>query len=239
MRRLLAGLAAAGLVLLAGPASAENPLLDAEGDADVAASLAEATEVQGVCYGYSLDVFDQDTGVFGGSFGASSLGAGVRANGADPACPGGVVELLAQISYTSAYSELEDSAAWTVASTLPEVTIADVESLGLSAGDLLDDGKNERVLLNAVLALPRIAAEQAGKPPVVLEPNTAALPSGARPTGTPGSDWLRENAAPLGFCVLLVVAGSAVFALSLRTVRAAINGTGRLGRHAAGPFLDL
>jgi hypothetical protein len=214
VRRLAAGLTAASLVLLAGPAWAENPVLDADGDADVAASLAEATEVQGVCYGYELFVSDQDTGQWGGTYSASSLGVGQRAV-PGPGCSD-AVELRAQISYTSAFSEAEDSAAWTLTSTLPSLSIDDVERMGLSAGDLLDDGGSEQVLLNAVLALPRLAAEQAGKPPVVLEPNTAALPSDARPTNTPGSDWLRENAAALGFCVLLVVAGVVMLLLSRR-----------------------
>jgi len=55
-------IATAAVLLTASPASAENPVLDAEGDADLAAALAEATEVQGVCYGYDLSVEDGDTG---------------------------------------------------------------------------------------------------------------------------------------------------------------------------------
>lgn len=214
MRRLLAGAVAAGLVLLAGPAAAENPVLDAEGDADVAASLAEATAVQGVCYGYALDVYDQDTGVWGGSYASSSLGAGQRAQ-LGPQCAD-TVEVLAQISYTSPFSEAPDSAGWSLASTLPSLAIEDLERLGLSSNDLLDDGRSERTLLNALLALPGLAAEQAGKPPVVLEPNTAALPPDARPTNTPGSDWLRESSALLGLCVLLVLAGVVLLLLSRR-----------------------
>lgn len=216
MRRLLAATATLALVLLAAPASAENPVLDAEGDADVAASLAEATEVQGVCYGYELRVDDQDSFVYSGTFASSSLGAGQRASAADPRCNGEVVELVASMTYTSSFSESEDFAEWRLSSTLPQLTIDDLEDLGLQAGDLLDDGRSERALLNAVLALPRLAAEQAGKAPVVLEPNTAALPSDARPTNTPGSDWLRENSAMLGFCVLLVVAGVVMLVLSRR-----------------------
>jgi hypothetical protein len=223
VRRLLAT-AGVALLLLAVPASAENPVLDVEGDTDLAAALAEATEVQGVCYGYELLVDDQDTGQWGGAHAASSLGPGTRASAADPACRGGVVELLASIRYTSSYSELEDSAGWSLSSTLPELTIRDVEDLGLSAGDLLDDGRSELVLLNAVQALPRLAAEQAGKAPVVLEPNTAALPADAQPTGTPGSDWLREHAVLLGLCVALLGGGVLLLVLSFRTVRPGAGG---------------
>lgn len=213
MRRLALAVAA-GVLLMAAPASAENPVVDAEGDADLAGALAEATEVQGVCYGYELFVSDQDTGVFGGTFATSSLGVGQRAL-PGPGCAD-AVELQAQISYTSSFSEAEDSAGWTLLSTLPGLTIEDVERLGLSAVDLLDDSRSETALLNAVQALPRLATEQAGRPPVVLEENTAALPPDARPTGTPGSDWLRENAAPLGVCVLLVVAGVVLLLMSRR-----------------------
>lgn len=214
MRRLLGAATAAALVLLAAPASAENPVLDADGDADVAASLAEASQVQDVCYGYELLVSDQDTGQWGGTYAASNQGVGQRAV-PGPGCTD-AVELRAQISYTSSFSEAEDSARWVLTSTLPSLTIDDVEDLGLSAGDLLDDDRSEQALLNAVLALPRLAAEQAGKDPVVLEPNTEPLPSDARPTGTPGSDWLRENGALLGFCVLLVLAGVVMLLLSRR-----------------------
>ena len=214
MRRAL--LAAALLVLLAVPAAAENPVLDADGDADVAASLAEATEVQGVCYGYELRVDDQDTAVYSGTFASSSLGAGTRASAADPRCDGEVVELVATMTYTSSFSEAEDFADLQLSSTLPELTIQDVEALGFSSDDLLDDGRSERTLLNAVLLLPRLATEQAGKEPGVLEPNTAALPADARPTNTPGSDWLRENGPLLGFCVLLVLAGVVLLLMSRR-----------------------
>jgi hypothetical protein len=201
-----------GVLLGAGPAHAANPVLDPEDDADLAASLAEASEVQDVCYGYVLQVTDADTGEWGGTYAASSAGADVPASTA-----GGcdeVVELVARIDYPSSFSEAEDSASWDLVSTLPELSIADVEALGLSSGDLLDDGRSATALLNAVQSLPRLAAEQAGRPPVVLEANTAPLPADARPTGTPGSDWLRENAALLALSVAAIVAGLVAFRAS-------------------------
>lgn len=225
---------AVGLLVVAAPAHAENPVLDAEGDADVASSLAEATEVQQVCYGYELTVFDQDTGRYSGQFASSSAGPGTTPTSA-AACPGGVVVLQAAIEYTSSFSEAEDSASWRLSSTLPQLTIDDVERLGLSSGDLLDDGKSEITLLNAVLALPRLASEQAGLPPVVLQPNTAPLPPDARPTGTPGSDWLRENAALLGLCVLLVLGGLLALAAARSADRSRRAGPRPSGRHALPP----
>ena len=214
---MLAG--AALLVLLpAGPASAANPVLDPADDAELAATLADATEVQGVCYGYVLTVEDGDTGEWGGSYATSSGGEGVRAQDAGD-CPSGVVELVARVVYTSEFSEAEDSAAWDLLSDVPGLTIADVEDEGLSAQDLLDDGSSATTLLDAVLSLPRLAADQAGIEPVVLQPNADPLPEGARPTGSPGSDWLRENIALLGLSVAAVVAGLAAFALSSRPRR--------------------
>ena len=221
-RRLGAALVGtAAALLLAGPAQAENPVLDPEGDADVAASLAEATEVQEVCYGYELTVYDQFTGQYDGQYGASSLGVGIPAGDAGP-CRRGRVVLVAEVQYTSQYSEAEDGARWRLDSTLPQLTIDDVEDLGLSSGDLTDDAKSETTLLNAVLALPRLASEQADLPPVIAEPNTEALPADARPTNTPGSDWLRENGALLAFCVLLVLGGLGLLLSSFASVRSAL-----------------
>lgn len=230
MRRGLA--AALLLVALATPASAaENPVLDPEGDADVAAALAEATAKQGLCYGYELTVRDFSTGQYDGQYAASSLGAGVPASLAADRCPGGSVVLSALIQYTSEFSESEDDAAWRLDSSLPGLTIDDVEDLGLSADDLLDDGKSETTLLNATLALPVLAAETGAVPPLLLEPNTQALPADARPTGSPGSDWLRENSALLIFFFLLVLAGGVLFALSFRTVRSSVGALGSVLDH--------
>ncbi len=206
MRRALLAAALLAPLLLAAPGSAANPVLDPEDDAEVVAALAEATEVQDVCYGYVLSVTDGDTGEWGGTYAASSGGEGVRASEAD-GCSGGVVELVAGITYTSDFSEAEDSASWGLVSDLPGLTISDVEDQGLSAGDLLDDGTSTATLLNAVLSLPRLAAERAGLQPVVLTPNASPLPEGAQPTGTPGSDWLRENLVLLALSVGAVLAG--------------------------------
>ena len=215
MRRALLAAALLGPLLVAAPASAANPVLDPEDDAEVAAALAEATEVQDVCYGYVLAVDDGDTGEWGGTYAASSAGEGVRAAEAD-GCRDGVVELVARITYTSDFSEAEDSASWDLVSDVPGLSISDVEEQGLSSGDLLDDGASAATLQNAVLSLPRLAAERAGLQPVVLEPNASPLPAGAEPTGTPGSDWLREHAVLLAGCVLLLLAGVGLLVSSFR-----------------------
>ncbi len=97
--------------------------------------------------------------------------------------------------------------------------IGDVEDEGLSAGDLLDDDGSATTLLNAVLSLPRLAAEQAGLEPVVAEPSTEALPEGARATGSPGSDWLREHLVLLGLSVAAVLSGLVALVASFRPSR--------------------
>lgn len=206
MRRLVLAAALLAPLLVAAPAAAVNPVLDPEDDAEVAGALAEATEVQNVCYGYVLAVDDLDTGEWRGTYAASSGGEGVRAADAD-GCDDGVVELVARITYTSDYSEAEDDASWDLVSDVPGLTISDVEDQGLSAGDLLDDGSSATTLTNAVLSLPRLAAERGGLQPVVLTPNDEPLPEGATPTGTPGSDWLRENLVLLALSVGAVLAG--------------------------------
>ncbi|MCW2613134.1 MAG: hypothetical protein JWN08_128 [Frankiales bacterium] len=235
MRRALLP-AVAAVLLLAGPAAAENPVLDAEGDADVAAALAEAQEVQDVCYGYVLLVSDGDTGQFSGTFASSSAGPGIPASTA-PGCSRGAVEVQASITYTSSFSEAEDSASWQVLSTIGGgLTIDDVERVtGAGASDLLDDGRSETVLLDAVLSLPGLASELAGLPPVVLEPNASPLPDDARATDTPGSDWLRQNGAVLGLCVVAIVAGVVLLLLSRRTPRPAGSERGSAPPRLFGP----
>jgi hypothetical protein len=208
------------------PAAAANPVLDPEDDAEIAEALAEATEVQDVCYGYVLAVDDGDTGEWGGTYAASSRGT-VRPSDA-LGCTDGVVKLVARITYTSDFSEAEDSASWELVSDVPGLTISDVEDQGLSADDLLDDGRSATTLRAAVLSLPRLAAERGGLQPVVLTPNDEALPEGARPTGTPGSDWLREH------LVLLALSVGAVLAGLVALVAAFPRGRGRLpGRPTA------
>ncbi|MDP3711721.1 MAG: hypothetical protein Q8R60_04455 [Mycobacteriales bacterium] len=195
------------LLLAAAPShAATNPVFDDETAADIQAALDEATAVQGVCYGVRLEVDDGETGTFTGSFEVLSAATG-------PACRGSVV-LQASLTYTSEFSELEDSAFWSVVSDLPGApTPTDLRRLGLSAGALLDDGKSEQTLLNAVLALPALTAERVpGVVPLVLVEATAAPPAQAAPTDTPGSDRVRTHLTSLALLGLLLV-GAVVVAL--------------------------
>lgn len=205
-----AGALLAIAVATAAPASAENPVYDAETAADIAAAFAEATEVQGVCYALTLDVSDP-SGVYGGMYIVSSAGV-------DQAPAVGcksLVELRASLVYTSEYSEAQDSATWYVTSTLAGPTAADLERNGLSAGSLLNDSESEQVLLNAALALPRLTAETVdGVPPLVLTPATESPPTDARATDRPGSDRYRQNKTPVVLLGLVALA-SLAWAFSL------------------------
>lgn len=208
-RRLL-GAAAVLVALVALPARAQDPVLDDASREELAAQLAEATEVQGVCYGYSLSVTDESGGGWGGTYTTSSLGAGVLPEG-DPRCPRTVV-LHAWLEYTSDWSESYDSASWQVVSDLAGPRTEDLGRLGLRADDLTDDGASERTLVAAVLALPVLTADAGLAPAVTEDPSSLpAAPADARATDRPGGDWLRENGTALAVLLGLMV-GAAVWA---------------------------
>lgn len=218
--RVLAG--ALLLVLLAArPAAAENPVLDPEDDAELVEALAEATAVHDVCYGYVLQVSDNDTGIYEGTYVVTNAGVGAQPSAAD--CPRGSVLLYADLRYVSELSESQDSARWQVSSSLGGPVTSDLQRQGLSAGDLTDDGTAPTTLRNAVLALPALTAAQNGLPPLMIQPNTAGLPADARATDSPGSDWVRQSTGLLVLCALLLLAGLAMFASSFRSARRAVS----------------
>jgi hypothetical protein len=206
---VLVGLA----IATASPASAENPVYDADTAAEIAAAFAEATEVQGVCYAVSLNVDDYDTGVYEGTYVVSS--AGVDQRPAEALCSRGSVELQATVRYVSEYTEAEDSASWFVLSTLGGFGEVDLARSGFSAGSLLKDDESEQVLLNAALSLPRLTAETVdGVPPLVLTPSTQAPPSDAAATNRPGSDRFRQHKTEVVLLVLVAL-GSSLWAYTL------------------------
>ena len=195
------------LVVLTVPAAAEDPVFDPASRADVAASLAEALEDQGICYGYLLDVTDDSSGGWDGRWLVTSLGEDADITN-DSRCPRWV-ELSAAIDYTSSSSESEDSASWTVLGNFPGIPTTDqLAALDLHAGDLADDGRAFTTMSNAVLALPVLAAENGVARPVEIDASPSPPPSDAAATGRPGSDWWRENGLKVGvLVVLLVLAG--------------------------------
>ena len=219
------------VLLTAGPAVAENPVLDPEDDAELVDALAEATAVHDVCYGYVLQVNDNDTGIYEGTYVVTNAGVGVEPTTAT--CSRGTVLLNASLTYASELSESEDSAGWRVGSSLGGPTTSDLEAQGLSAGDLTDDGKAPTTLRNAVLALPSLTASQHSLPPLVLTPNTEPLPADASATGSPGSDWVRQSTGLIVLCVLVLLAGLAVLASSFSSVRRAASAAGATMKESA------
>jgi hypothetical protein len=204
-RALLVIVAFASVVGTAGLAGA-TPILEIPDAEDLAASLAEATEVQGVCYGWDVYVTDQGSGPGGRDLG-SSRGPGSDAQEAE-GCDRYVV-FTAQLVYTSASSESEDSASFGVQSNIAGApTSGDLRRFGISGNGLLGN-HDDAVLANAVLALPALVAEAGLAPPVELEPNTEALPAGDGATGSPASDWMRQHGWTFAALVCLVAAGIA------------------------------
>jgi hypothetical protein len=190
--RRLAALAAAAALLAAPAGAAARPLLDSADASELAAMLAEAQEEQGICYGWYVEVQDDDhysaSGVDQGSGPGGPLATFDRSA---PGCERYAV-LVARIHYTSESSESDDSARLSVDTNLgPPVSNRGLERLGLTGGDLLGSG-DDTSLINMVGALPLLAAESGAAPFVPYEPNTAPLMAGERPTGSPGSDWWRK-----------------------------------------------
>jgi hypothetical protein len=192
----------AALALGAMPAGAV-PILDPTDATELAQALAEATEEQDVCYGWKVTVTD-----YGGSADGIDQGSslGVGPTDIQTQCTRYVI-FEARLYYTSASSESEDSASFTVRSNIPGApTERDLSSAGISEAGLLG-GNDDEVVANAALLLPGLMAERGLADPITLEANTQALPSGDRATGTPGSDWLRKYGAPLALAGVTLLGG--------------------------------
>lgn len=206
-----------GLLLAGAPAAQALPVLEEADAAELAQSLADATEAQGVCYGWTVQVLDQSGGPSGVDVG-SDKGAGQIV---DRGSCAKWVELQGAIDFTCDSCESEDDSDVQLESNFAGApTRADLEDLGFSGGDLKNDD-NDTVLSNMVGALPLITASNgAAKPVPGLDAAEADKPAaGDVPTGTPSTpDWLRENWLALVFFALL--AGGGVWWL-LRLRRAA------------------
>jgi hypothetical protein len=197
-------LALVAVLAVATPAGATDPVLGGDTAADIVASLAEATEAQGVCYGWRLYVEDNGGGAeWSGTY--TGPGAGVDTQIDRATCPRWVV-LDATLIYTSSTSELEDRASWSVVSGgIVGPTVADLDDLGLHAKDLAKDSKAEQTFANAVLALPVLTADRGGVAPIVLPTDASPAPADSRATDHPGSDRLRDHLALVIVLVVLIV----------------------------------
>jgi hypothetical protein len=173
-------------------------------------ALAAATEAQGVCYGWVVDVTDPDGGSFSDS--GSSLGAGRRVDPA--ACPKAVV-LTVEVDYTSESSELPDSATSAVAGSGLELNVDPALALGLPASALVE--LDDVAIGNAIMALPQFVADAKLAPPVTAVTSAGQLPSDARLTGSPGSDTVRRAWPMLVLCAVLALVGAVWLVATLRS----------------------
>jgi hypothetical protein len=205
------GLALAlALTLFAAPAAAG--VLSLEDATDLAQSLAEAEDDQGICYGWNVsNNFDgvPDVGSSSGpgqllvKFGRTSAATGVS-------CSKGYVELQGSIDYSCGSCDSEDSASVSIDSNLDDPpTVGDLEGLGLRAGDLTGD-KDDTTLVNMVEALPLLAADRGNADYVAYEPATT-VPAVDHATNTPGSDFLRESWIWLVLCGAAILGGPLLY----------------------------
>lgn len=212
MKRAVAAVAVvvAGLALVpASPSVAQvaplraHALLDDADAIELANKLAEATEDQGVCYGWSVTINDEDRG-FAFDQG-SSLGPERRPD--DPACTPSVV-FVADLLYTSELSEAADSASIRVDSTLPGLSLSgdDFRDFGVTGAALLGDN-DDVALVNAVAALPLLVAEAGLAPAVQPEQTTGTIPAADRPTGGGGSDRLRTYGSLYFLAITIILGG--------------------------------
>ena len=221
MRALAAALAVVAVALPAAPAQAQ--ILAPEDAAELAQSLAEAKEDQDVCYGWRA-VIDDENGSVAEDAG-SSLGPGDATGLTGPECPK-YVFLSAIVDYTSELSEAEDSASWSIESNLGRPpTVGELAGLGFRADDLLGE-EDDEVLANAVGALPLLVADHGEAKAVGFAPGDLPPEQAGRPTGSPGSDFLRERWAPLLLCVFLLLGGLVWLVAALRAPRFPTTGPG-------------
>ncbi len=202
MRAVPVVLAAAALLLAAPGAASADVIFDPADADELAATLAEATAAQNVCYGWDVQVDDPVSGT--SSSVGSDRGAGVPVD--DSSCAEWV-RFDANITYTSESSESEDSASYDVSSSSGGPGRTDLDALGLDFGGLTGEDPDV-VIGKAVAALPLLAADKGLADPIEATPETGAAPADAQPTGSPGSDWWRNNGGMVMWGVgLLLAAG--------------------------------
>ncbi|MFC5005563.1 hypothetical protein ACFPIJ_48035 [Dactylosporangium cerinum] len=172
--------------------------------------LARATAAHGVCYGWRLQTSTSTVNV------GSNLGVG-KAVTDDPAKCAKYVEVQANVRYYPESSESEDSATYTIRSTLGDsgrLDPAAFDRLGAGTGKLLDDPST--TILVAADALP-LLTQEAGLAPTPV-PVPAATGSVA-PVATGGSDFLRDRWVLLSVAGGLLLVAAVALLLGIRSSR--------------------
>ena len=220
IRALVAGLL--GGVLLCSPGAAAataqaDPVFNPEDAQDLADLLADATEVQGVCYGWTVRVADQDTGSAQQSIG-SSFGPQRSLRDAGGSCRSRV-EFTADIVYPGSAAESEDSASWSVISIPDGPDTGDLDRLRLfTERDLIGDDADAAVA-RAVAALPQLAAQSGIAPALTAAPASSTPPDAGSLADDPGSDYLRRAGGLLAFGAVLLAGGVAFGLFALHSSR--------------------
>lgn len=197
-----AHIAVAVAIAMAPPSAAmAGTLVERADEVDLAQTLADAQEEQGVCYGWDVTVNGQPS-----DRGSSLDGPGVAL--ATDRCAKGYAIFRGDVLYTCDSCEGDDSAAFRVDSNLPKPpTTSDLERLGYAPADLLGE-KDDQAVIDMTGALPLLVAER-GNAPFVAYEAAQDVPAQDKATNTPGSDLLRDRWPVLVFCVLLLLAGPA------------------------------
>lgn len=194
------------LLLLAGPATASADVIFDPADADdLAATLAEATAAQDICYGWNVQVSDQSSS--DSESVGSDRGAGVAVD--TMSCSKYVV-LDVYITWTSESSESEDSASYDVTSSAGGPTRSDLDGLELDWDGLTGEDPDV-VIGNAVAALPLLAADKDMGKAIEAAPASGDAPADASLTDDPGSDWFRNNGGTMLWGLGLLLAGGVFF----------------------------
>jgi hypothetical protein len=198
------------LVAVALTAPAQAGIVSPEDAAELAQTLADAQDEQGVCYGWDVTNNFSDAN----DVGSSTNGPGSKLIPLRTTCPKGAVILQGSIDYACESCDSDDSASVSIAASLPNPpTVDDLEGLGLKAGDLTGDN-DDTTLINMVEALPLLVADRGNAPYVPYE-TTKTVPAGDHATGKPGSDLLRDTWIQLVLFGGLIVVGPGFYFYTL------------------------
>jgi hypothetical protein len=204
----------ASAVVLAGTASGSQMIDDADA-AELREEMSDATEQQGVCYQWSLNLDDQYT--FQG--GVQDQGDTTRPGG----CANGTVVLTGNASYSCSTCESGDSASVSLQAVGTSVVASSedyLDGLGIDEDDLLDDEGDDVAWFNMVGGLPLMVSEQNPRIPVPEFDETIYPANDTVPTETPSAigDWFRTYGWSVAF-LLLGIGALVVFGLWIRKQR--------------------
>lgn len=205
----VAGTLAILATVLAGCATDNSTVVPApttEQAAETARVLAAATAVQGMCYGWHLR---SGSGAAAPSVSrGSGLGPSVPVDSDEKACPEWV-EVVANVTYTSATSEADDSAFLSVKTNSTRVTNGDLqrrlEVIGFTSKAFVDDPSF--TLMHAALSLPLVTTEAGAATPLPAAVPAAVPTTPVQALPSAGNDFLRNRWGFLVAAGVLILVG--------------------------------